>query len=128
MSERSPELQSDIRVAIQCLRSQIQWKPGKDRKHLETRIGYGHLPPTATIEEYESIITAIVNDRTTTVYVYVWPTAAYVAVVGIHHNEHWLVMFSMEGIMETAFPPTDIDEYLSDSRFQYVGRIQELFQ
>lgn len=62
------------------------------------------------------------------VYAYIWPNAAYVTVVGIYRDEYWLVMFSMEGIMETAFPPTDSAEYLSDPRFQYIGTIQELLQ
>ncbi len=121
-------LRLDVRSAIQRLRLQIEWKPGKDRKHLETRIGYGHLSQTATLEEYESIIAAIVGDQAASVYAYIWPTAIYATVVGIHRAEYWLVMFSIDGIMETAFPPTDIDEYLSDSRFQYLGTVQELLQ
>lgn len=35
-------------------------------------------------------------------------------------------MFSLNGIMETAFPPTDPDTYLADSRFRYLGTMQEL--
>ena len=41
-------------------------------------------------------------------------------------GRRWLVMFDLEGVMETAFPPTDPEVYLSDPCFQYLGTMKEL--
>jgi hypothetical protein len=34
-------------------------------------------------------------------------------------------MFSLSGIMETAFPPDDPETYLADKRFEDLGEISE---
>lgn len=108
------------------MRAEIRWKPGKDTQHLETRIKHGHLPDTATLNDYHAIIAAILNSDTADVYVYVWKGAVYPTVVDKHDDRCWLVMFSLAGVMETAFPPEDPDEYLADERFQRIGTAQEL--
>jgi hypothetical protein len=94
---------------------------------VRTRQKYGHLPPSATLADYEAIIASILAAPTTDVYIYIWQqNAIYPTVVSTYQNERWLVMFSLNGIMETAFPPTDPDAYLADSRFRYLGPMQEL--
>jgi hypothetical protein len=37
-------------------------------------------------------------------------------------------MFGLNGIMETAFPPDDPDEYLADERFRFLDGLQELMK
>ena len=56
--------------AIRLVRAQIRWKPGKDVEHLEKRIDLGHLPPGTTLDVYEAIIAAIVQDPLSKVYLY----------------------------------------------------------
>ncbi len=34
-------------------------------------------------------------------------------------------MFSLEGIMETAFPPHNPEKYLKNNPFFYIGKLQE---
>lgn len=122
-----PPLRQRVITAIGQLRKEIRWKLGKGIKHVQTRQKYAHLPPSATLADYEAIIASILAAPTADVYVYIWKqNAIYPTVVSAYQNEHWLVMFSLNGLMETAFPPTDPDAYLADSRFRYLGTMQEL--
>lgn len=120
------QLLGQVISAINTLQTQIRWKPGKDVEHLRTRQDYGHLPVSATMADYEAIVASILHDFTADVYVYRWRSdAIYPTVVANHETGLWLVMFDLDGIMETAFPPTDPGQYLSDSRFQYLGTIED---
>ena len=83
--------------------------------------------PSATLADYEAIIANVLSDETAEVYVYVWRrNVVYPTVVSYYENRRWLVMFSLDGVMETAFPPTDPEAYLSNPRFRYMGTIREL--
>ena len=117
-----------VRDAIWLIRSQIRWKSGKAIQHLQTRIHYGHLPPSATLTEYEAIIVGSVNDDFADVYLYTWDEKSYPTIVSTYQGQRWLVMFGIDGVMETAFPPTDPDEYLADIRFQFLGTLEELMR
>lgn len=119
-------LRPQVVTAIRQLQTTIRWKPGKDLQHLQTRLEYGHLPPSAKLADYEMIITNILSQAAADVYVYVWRQDVYPTIVGNYENHRWLVMFGLNGVMETAFPPTDSEAYLADSRFHYMGTIQEL--
>jgi hypothetical protein len=113
--------------AIKTLQGQMRWKPGKGIEHLRTRQDYGHVPASATMADYEAIIASILHDSSADVYVYLWRSGTvYPTVVANRDTRLWLVMFDLDGIMETAFPPTDPERYLSDSRFQYLGTIEDL--
>ena len=118
-------LQAQIRQAIHMLRSKIRWKPGKDVQHLQTRMRYGHLPASMTVAEYESIINGLLNDSLADIYTYTWDQAIYPTIVSFYQDRRWLVMFGLNGVMETAFLPTDPDEYLADVRFRYISKMQE---
>ena len=118
--------QNKLVNAIQLLQRSIKWKPQKAALHLQTRISYGHLPGTATLSDYEAIIQAIINDPLADVYIYSWKTVKYPTIVSKQRGEVWLVMFSMDGVMETAFPPTFPDQYLTDIRFTYIDSLQEV--
>lgn len=76
-----PEIAERVRTAIQTVRANIRWKPGKDVEHLTTRIHYGHLPESATLADYEAIISLIIYDELAIVYSYVWGEAIYPTVV-----------------------------------------------
>ncbi len=87
---------------------------------------YGHLPPSAKLADYEMIITNILSQAAADVYVYIWRQDVYPTIMGNYENRRWLVMFGLNGVMETAFPPTDPETYLANSRFHYMETIQEL--
>ncbi len=40
----------------------------------------------------------------------------------------WFVIFGVGGILETAFPPKNIDEYLENRGFVLFGRIKEVLK
>lgn len=122
------EQKERVREAIKSIRLQIQWKPGKDIQHVRTRIHYGHLPPSTTIAEYEAIIRQIAYDNQADVYLYVWEGKAFPTIVSTYQSQCWLVMFGMNGVMETAFPPSDPEDYLADSRFQFLDKLEELIR
>ena len=52
----------------------------------------------------------------------------YYAVRGFAENNEWLVIFGRGGLMETAFPPQNIDEYLERRGFIFLGRVKEILQ
>ena len=126
MEADASQYQQNIRAAVLKVQAQIRWKPGKELQHLQTRIEYGHLPSSATMLEYEAIIQHIIHDGNAEIFAYIWPNAVYATVVSYYMGNRWLVMFSFNGVMETAFPPTDPEEYLADSRFRYMSTLQEL--
>ncbi|NJN84577.1 MAG: hypothetical protein HC802_21345 [Caldilineaceae bacterium] len=123
------ELYHQTRVAIKTVRNHLRWRPGKAQTHLARRREYGHIPTTATLSSYETVISSIVWNGSANVYLYRWKeTATYIAVVGVFEDKEWLVMFGLDGIMETAFPPTDPKKYLSDTRFVFLGTLQEIIR
>ena len=112
--------------AIRRLREQIQWRPKKAEAHLSKRIALGHLPMTATIADYEALILHVLHAPTADVFVYGWDDTIYPTVVAEVESIRWLVMLSLDGIMETAFPPEEPDAYFADQRFQRLGTLKEL--
>jgi hypothetical protein len=67
------------------------------------------------------------NDRNM-VYLYDFPGIHYYGVRGFVDNAEWLVIFGAGGVMETAFPPMDIDDYLYHRGFVWVGMIEEVLK
>jgi hypothetical protein len=124
----SPELRQGVMAAIHLVRTSIRWKRGKDTSHLRTPIEYGHLPVTVSLADYEQFILSIANNGSAAVYGYFWRQDVYVTVVASHEGRRWLVMFGLNGVMETAFPPDDPDEYLADERFRFLDVMQELMK
>ena len=45
---------------------------------------------------------------------------------GLSHNREWLVIFGKGGIMETAFPPEDADDYAERRGFVLLGPVEEV--
>jgi hypothetical protein len=121
-------LRLQISNAIRRIQGQIRWKVGKDLAHLATRVEYGHLPEDATLADYEAIVTHILHSQTAELYIYVWGKDIYPTISHDFEGQQWLVMFNLDGVMETAFPPTDPTEYLSGPRFRRIGTIQEFLR
>ncbi len=115
-----------IAEAIRRVQAHVRWKPGKDHQHLTKRIRQGHLAFATTLAEYQQIILTIVSHPDAFVYVYRYGSTDYPAVVASYQGRIWLVMFSLEGIMETAFPPDDPDMYFDDPRYIPVGAAREI--
>jgi hypothetical protein len=118
---------SAIAQALRQVRVEIRWKPGKAREHLSKRKDRGHLLPQATLDEYEAIIHSVVRYPRALVYVYRYAATDYPTVVALYEGQIWLVMFGLDGIMETAFPPDEPDTYFDrDPRYILVGSIERL--
>jgi len=112
------------------LRSQnhIQWKLGKANPHLAKRIRLGHLPENSTIVEYQELIHQVLTDSKAKVYIYLYESTIYPTITSIIKEKLWLVMIGIDGILETAFPPEDPSNYLSNPNFIYIGILEELLK
>lgn len=112
--------------AIENLRKVIQWKPDKALPHLEKRIAQGHLSKDSTLNDYETIIQNVINNLDAEVYIYVFSGHYYPTIIAPFKKERWLVMTDENGILETAFPPDDSENYLASPNFNYLGRLEEV--
>lgn len=113
-------------AAILALRSRLRWKPGKDIQHLEKRIRVGHLPVGTTLDEYNRIINEILHHSDSAIYHYPFDGDHYFGVVGNTGEIPWLIILSATGMMETAFPPKDLINYLQRRNFVYLGKMSEM--
>ena len=62
-----------------------------------------NLSSDATQAEYDQVNHSVISDRTSTVNLYNCNSVAYVAVVGIIQRQTWLIMFALDGVLESAF-------------------------
>lgn len=60
------------------------------------------------------------------IYRYHFRGTDYFAVRGHAHHMEWLVILDQSGIVETAFPPDDMERYLTSRGFQYLATRKEL--
>jgi hypothetical protein len=74
-------LPEQIAGAIRLARIKSNWKPGSAERHLLKRKLRGHLSPTATIDDYERIIQAVLHGSTADVYLFSYENRHFVAVV-----------------------------------------------
>lgn len=100
------------------------WKPGKDKIHLETRKAYGHISEEWELEDYNRLIMQIINDPESEFFFYPSFLPNKFFVLG---DGEWIVMFGIDGTMETSFPPSDYNEYI-DSKFIYLGTVKEVLE
>jgi len=112
--------------ALKAIRNKVCWKPGKDIAHLKKRRRMKHL--SGTLADYEQVIYDIVRNVQNIVYLYDFMVTHYYAVRGFSENNEWLVIFGRGGVMVTAFPPQNIDEYLERRGFIFLGRVEEILQ
>jgi len=62
------------------------------------------------------------------VYLYKFGLDRYYVVRGKIKNLEWIVIFSKDGIVETAFPPGDTESYIEKRGFLYIGEIREILE
>jgi len=86
----------------------------------------GNLASDATQAEYDQVIHSVISDRTSTVYLYNYNSVAYVAVVGIIQRQTWLIMFALDGVLESAYVVERPKLYLSNFAFDRLGTLQEV--
>lgn len=124
----SDEEQATLVDALRAIRSKVYWKPGKDVVHLQKRQSMKHLSVSASLSDYEQMIFDIVRNGQNIVYLYDFSGMYYYAVRGFWTDNEWLVLFGGGGIMETAFPPENMDEYLESRGFVLLGRVEEVLE
>lgn len=88
----------------------------------------GHLSPEASLADYNSLIRKLIEDGSNLVYLYIFATKHYYAVRGKVKDADWLVIFGKDGVMETAFPPWDIDNYIESRGFRLLGKVKEVIR
>lgn len=112
--------------AIRILLRGPQWRPGKQEQHLAKRKARRHLPEGATTSDYDQVIVTVLNAADSLVSHYPHGRKDYYAVSGKAHGALWLIIFGWDGIMETAFPPDDLADYLRIHAFGLLGRRKDI--
>jgi hypothetical protein len=69
-----------------------------------------------------------VRNGQNTVYLYEFSGDHCYVARGVTQNREWLVIFGGGGLMETAFPPEDVDDYIERRGFVLLGRIDEVLK
>ncbi len=114
--------------ALRKIQQKVRWKPGKDLIHLNKRRALKHLPESASVSAYEEIICKVVRNGRSIMYLYDFRGTHYYAARGVVDDNDWLVLFGAGGLMETAFPPENIDDYLAHRGFIFLGYIEEVLK
>lgn len=78
------------------------------------------------METYNQIIQDLVHTPGSLTYYYPVGGHHYYAVRGKIDKRDWLVIFDAQGVLETAFPPTNMERYLDSHGFEYVGTVEEV--
>lgn len=117
---------SQVLSAIQSARRLLRWRPAKAHEHLAKRLRLGHLPPGATLGDYEALIHRILRAPDAEVYLFTFHQTFYPTLVYTIAGGLWLVMLDLEGGMETAFLVELPQLYFADPRFERLGLLQEL--
>ncbi len=105
---------------------QVRWRPGRAARHLLKRKLRGHLPSEATLADYEHLIQAVLTDTQARVYLYRHNDTPYITVLTILQNRHWLVMLTLDGVMESAYVVENPDFYLSKPVFEMMESLDEV--
>ena len=119
-------MRAEVADAIRLIQHQIRWKQGSAVHHLRKRKRRGHLTAGATLAEYEHIIRSVTLDQAATVYLYAYASDVYVAVVADIQRQTWLIMFALDGVLESAYVVERPDLYLSKSAFERMGALEEV--
>ncbi len=125
MHERTAVL-NRLPQIIRKVQTEIRWKPGSAARHLLKRKLRGHLPAKATLVDYEQTIRRVLTTPEAIVYLYWHQEIVYPTVVCPLEGNLWMVMFSADAFMETAFVIENPDSYLQPSLFERVGSLDEV--
>lgn len=117
---------AQLTQAIRLAQAQRLWKPGRAEWHLHKRKSRKHLPPEATLHDYELIIQTILDDNSAKVYIYQESEEPYIAVSSWHQVQLWLVIFNRNGILDTAFAVKNPGSYMSKPEFTFVDLLGNL--
>ncbi len=112
--------------AINAVRENARWKANSAKRHLQKRKLRGHLPETATIKDYERVILTVLQDESAQVFRYWYNRLPYVALTATIQSQIWLVMFSYDGVIESAFVVERPNHYLSKPGFEPIGLLSEV--
>jgi hypothetical protein len=126
MKKASTSGHSQMLKAIKAVRENIRWKVNSAERHLQKRKLRGHLPETATLEDYEHIILTVLQNESAQVFRYWYNRVPYVTMVATVRSGQWLVMFSYDGVMESAFIVERPKHYLSKPGFEKIGLLSEV--
>lgn len=127
MEADTQRYKQEAAASLRALRHRVQWKPGKGLSHLEKRRSLGHLRAAASLREYNGLIQSLVKEATNPVYLYRYGSERYYAVSGRIGSREWLLIATRAGVVETAFPPDALGEYLQRRGFIAMGTIREVF-
>ena len=114
-------------ASLRTLRHRVQWKPGKALSHLEKRKSLRHLRAATSLREYNELIQSLVKEETNLVYLYRHGSERYYAVNGRIGSREWLLIATRAGVVETAFLPDAMEEYLQRRGFIAMGTVREVF-
>lgn len=120
------DLQSQVRNAIKMVQDEVRWRPGSETAHLLKRKVRNHLPLSATLSDYERVIKTVVHDRLARVYVYWYEQRPYPTIVSEIAEQSWLVMFDLDGVLESAYIVERPDSYLNHPEFELLGTLNEI--
>jgi len=126
--DMSEDALQEAKRAISKLQKTVYWKPGKDIQHLKKRRALGHLPQDCQIKDYNKLISELVKGLENEVHLYEFGSQRYYMIRGKIKEKEWIVILSMEGIIETAFPPKDIEGYLSKRNTTLLGKVGEIIK
>jgi hypothetical protein len=70
----------------------------------------------------------LVREPQNAVYLYEFGNDRYYAVRGTSGDREWLVIFGPDGLMETAFPPEEVDECLERRGFILLAGVEEVLK
>jgi hypothetical protein len=121
-----PEVRKQVAEAIRMARRELHWKLGKEFAHLQTRKAWGHLPNDATLDDYRAIISTVLATGQARVFVYHFGDTIYPTVVADLSHAQWLVMMTLDGVIETAFIVEQPDQYLTKQQFESIGTLAEV--
>ena len=126
MTNLPPSELAAILKGIEAIRGNTRWHTNSAERHLQKRKLRGHLPETAVLADYEKIILTVLQDQSAQVFRYWYNRSSYIAVVTIVESQTWLVMFSYDGIMESAFVIERPTHYLNKPGFEKIGLLSEM--
>ena len=78
------------------------------------------------LDDYERMVWTVLQDPQARVYLYRYRDTPYVAVVAVVEQRQWLVMFAMDGVMESAYVVERPEHYLSHPAFERIGSLSEV--
>lgn len=74
------------------------------------------------------MIHTILTNEKSAVYLCWYDAGVFVAVTTKLTGRVWLVMFSLEGILESAFIVENPNSYLNKPNFEYIGLLNEVLR